>query len=124
MTTATARQLRYIVHLRFQLPVTSRLEDLRPLLEQVTPQVQLLDPDTAVLDVTGALRFWNRTAAEIARLIQLRAAALGAVTARRSPEWKTVYAHGSRDSSKNARSTSGPAAQPSRVSERAGNASG
>ncbi|MFH9656433.1 hypothetical protein ACH4MN_35220 [Streptomyces anulatus] len=70
MSTATAQQqLRHIVHLRFELPDTIRLEDLRPLLEQVTPQVQLLDPDTAVLDVTGALRFWNRDAAEIARLI-------------------------------------------------------
>ncbi|MEV6439639.1 DNA polymerase Y family protein [Streptomyces anulatus] len=75
MTTTTAQQLRHIVHLRFELPDTIRLEDLRPLLEQVTPQVQLLEPNTAVLDVTGALRFWNRDAAEIARLIQLRTAA-------------------------------------------------
>jgi len=75
MTTTTAQQLRLIVHLRFELPDTIRLEDLRPLLEQVTPQVQLLDPDSAVLDVTGALRFWNRDAAGIARMIQLRAAA-------------------------------------------------
>ncbi|MFJ2102838.1 hypothetical protein ACIOHR_37395 [Streptomyces anulatus] len=115
MSTATAQQLRHIVHLRFELPGTVQLEDLRPLLEQVTPQVQLLDPDTAVLDVTGALRFWNRDAAEIARLTQLRAAALVAVTARRSSEWKTVCAHRSCESSKNARSTSGPAARPSRV---------
>ncbi|MDQ0701180.1 hypothetical protein [Streptomyces sp. W4I9-2] len=75
MSTATAQQLRHIVQLRFELPDTIQLEDLRPLLEQVTPQVQLLDPDTAVLDVTGALRFWNRDAAEIARLTQLRTAA-------------------------------------------------
>ncbi|MFI2360977.1 DNA polymerase thumb domain-containing protein [Streptomyces anulatus] len=81
MSTATAQQLRHIVHLRFELPDTIRLEDLRPLLEQVTPQVQLLDPDSAVLDVTGALRFWNRDAAEIARLIQLRAAAHHSVRA-------------------------------------------
>ncbi|MFF1268795.1 hypothetical protein ACFVZE_23475 [Streptomyces anulatus] len=125
MTTTTAQQLRHIVHLRFELPDTVQLEDLRPLLEQVTPQVQLLDPDSAVLDVTGALRFWNRTAAEIARLIQLRTAALGAVTARRSPEWKTVCAHRSRESSKNARSTSGPALPGVRArSSRSGNASG
>lgn len=50
-------------------------------MEQVAPQVQLLEPDSAVLDVTGALRFWNRTAAEIARLIQLRAAAHHSVRA-------------------------------------------
>ncbi|WP_331758957.1 DNA polymerase thumb domain-containing protein [Streptomyces anulatus] len=81
MTTTTAQQLRHIAHLRFELPDTVQLEDLRPLLEQVTPQVQLLEPDTAVLDVTGALRFWNRTAAEIARLIQLRAAAHHSVRA-------------------------------------------
>ncbi|GGY78483.1 hypothetical protein ACH4VQ_35895 [Streptomyces anulatus] len=75
MSTTTAQQLRHIVHLRFELPDAARLEDLRALLEQVTPQVQLLEPDSAVLDVTGALRFWNRTAAEIARLIQLRTSA-------------------------------------------------
>ncbi|MFC8707952.1 hypothetical protein ACFUIV_38035 [Streptomyces anulatus] len=114
-TTAQQQQLRHIVHLRFELPDTIRLEDLRPLLEQVTPQVQLLDPDTAVLDVTGALRFWNRDAAEIARLIQLRAVPLVAVIPRRSPEWKTVCAHRSSESSKNARSTNGSAARPSRV---------
>ncbi|MFH9655565.1 DNA polymerase thumb domain-containing protein [Streptomyces anulatus] len=82
MSTATAQQqLRHIVHLRFELPDPARLEDLRPLLEEVTPQVQLLDPDSAILDVTGALRFWNRDAAEIARLIQLRAAAHHSVRA-------------------------------------------
>lgn len=82
MTTTTAQQqLRHIVHLRFELPDPARLQDLRPLLEQVTPQVQLLEPDSAVLDVTGALRFWNRDAAEIARLIQLRAAAHHSVRA-------------------------------------------
>ncbi len=115
MTITTAqRQLRHIVHLRFERPSPARLEDLRRLLEQVTPQVQLLEPDSAVLDVTGALRIWNRDAAEIARLIQLRAAALVVVTARRSPEWKTVCAHRSCESSKNARSTGGPPARPSR----------
>ncbi|WP_097865752.1 DNA polymerase Y family protein [Streptomyces sp. rh34] len=73
--TTTARQVRHVVHLRFELPDNMRLEDLRPLLEQVTPQVQLLEPDSAALDVTGALRFWDRDASGIARLIQLRAAA-------------------------------------------------
>ncbi|MDG9687869.1 hypothetical protein QC334_34945 [Streptomyces sp. DH18] len=81
MTTTTAQQPRHLVHLRFELPDTIRLEDLRPLLEQVTPQVQLLEPDTAVLDVTGALRFWNRDAAEIARLTQLRTVAHHSVRA-------------------------------------------
>ncbi|MFB7483645.1 hypothetical protein ACFUEM_34155 [Streptomyces anulatus] len=80
-TTAPQQQLRHIVHLRFELPDPARLQDLRPLLEQVTPQVQLLESDSAVLDVTGALRFWNRDAAEIARLIQLRAAAHHSVRA-------------------------------------------
>ncbi|MFJ1790087.1 hypothetical protein ACIOML_38035 [Streptomyces anulatus] len=106
------------MHLRFELPphpAAELLQDLRHLLEEVTPHVQILEPDHAVLDVTGALRFWNRTAAQTARLIQLRAVSLIAVTARRSPEWKTVCAHRSCEFSKNARSTSGPAARPSRV---------
>ncbi|MFD3414714.1 hypothetical protein [Streptomyces cyaneofuscatus] len=75
MTTTTKRRHKQVVQLRFELPGTARLKDLRPLLEQITPQVQLLEPDSAVLDVTGALRFWHRDASEIARLIQLRAAA-------------------------------------------------
>ncbi|MFF2230834.1 DNA polymerase Y family protein [Streptomyces anulatus] len=78
MSTATAQQHKQVVHLRFELPphpAAELLQDLRHLLEEVTPYVQILEPDHAVLDVTGALRFWNRDAAEIARLLQLRAAA-------------------------------------------------
>ncbi|WP_181009315.1 hypothetical protein [Streptomyces sp. SM11] len=98
MTTTTARQPRHIVHLRFELPDPARLEDLRPLLEQVTPQVQLLEPDSTVLDVTGALRFWNRTA-EIARLVQLRAAAHHSVRAAAAAgpnriQWVRRFPHG------------------------------
>ncbi|MDX3064751.1 MULTISPECIES: DNA polymerase Y family protein [Streptomyces] len=67
-----------IVHIRFELPAEA--EDLVPvlrlLLEDFTPRVQFLIPDSARLDVTGARRFWGRDARGIAQVIQLRTAAL------------------------------------------------
>lgn len=67
-----------VIHIRFELPAEA--EDLVPvlrrLLEDFTPRVQFLHPDSARLDVTGARRFWNRDARGIAQVIQLRTAAL------------------------------------------------
>ncbi|MFD9514710.1 hypothetical protein [Streptomyces mirabilis] len=55
-----------ILHLRFGLPPghdPELLERLRRLLEDFTPRVQMLEPDSAVLDLTGGLRFWTGTPA-------------------------------------------------------------
>ncbi|MEV7898218.1 DinB/UmuC family translesion DNA polymerase [Streptomyces cyaneofuscatus] len=74
----TTLDQRHLVHLRFQLPEQPHpdiLTDLKQLLEQITPKVQMLPPDSAILDVTGAIRFWERDAAALARLAQLRTAA-------------------------------------------------
>ncbi|MFE1989322.1 Y-family DNA polymerase [Streptomyces mirabilis] len=68
-----------ILHLRFCLPPghdPERLERLRRLLEDFTPRVQMLQPDSAVLDLTGSLRFWHRDDRGVTELIQLRALAL------------------------------------------------
>ena len=64
-----------VVHLRFHLPAEhdpELLERLRRLLEDFTPRVQMLEVDGAVLDLTGALRFFDRDARGITELIQLR----------------------------------------------------
>ncbi|MEU9291639.1 hypothetical protein AB0D57_45265 [Streptomyces sp. NPDC048275] len=68
-----------ILQIRFDLPPghdSELLERLRRLLEDFTPRVQMLQPDSAVADLTGSLRFWDRDARGITELIQLRALAL------------------------------------------------
>ncbi|MEU7340374.1 hypothetical protein [Streptomyces sp. NPDC007074] len=70
---------RTVLHLRFLLPAAgdaSLLEGVRALLENITPRVQIIEPDTAVLDLTGALPYWKRDARGLTELIQLRALAL------------------------------------------------
>ncbi|KAB1976845.1 hypothetical protein F8144_43385 [Streptomyces triticiradicis] len=47
-------------------------ERVRRLLENITPQVQMIEPDTAVLDLTGALPYFQRDARGLSELIQLR----------------------------------------------------
>ncbi|MCZ7430482.1 DNA polymerase Y family protein [Streptomyces sp. WMMC1477] len=52
---------------------------LLDLLADITPVVQALPPDAALADVRGALRYFGRTATELAELIRVRALALHAV---------------------------------------------
>ncbi|MFF3208934.1 hypothetical protein [Streptomyces sp. NPDC002962] len=69
---------RCILHLRFVLPADpdpELPERLRRLLEDFTPRVQLIEPDMAVLDLTGALPYWKRDARGLTELVQLRALA-------------------------------------------------
>lgn len=69
---------RHILHIRFALPPehdSDLLQQLRRLLEDFTPRVQMLEPDSAAADLTGAIRFWQRDARGITELIQLRALA-------------------------------------------------
>ncbi|MDQ1041991.1 hypothetical protein [Streptomyces sp. V4I2] len=47
---------RHLLHLRFDLPAdydAELPERLRRLLEDITPRVQMIEPDMAVLDLTG-----------------------------------------------------------------------
>ncbi|MGI5508836.1 DNA polymerase Y family protein [Streptomyces sp. CA-106131] len=70
---------RSILHVRFDLPPDPHAElgeQLRHLLEAFTPRVQMIEPDTAVLDLTGASRWWQRDAEGITELVQLRLIAI------------------------------------------------
>ncbi|WP_019544020.1 DNA polymerase Y family protein [Streptomyces sulphureus] len=77
-------------YVRFDLPdgpAAARYPELLALLADVTPVVQALPPDAALADVRGALRYFGRglgrgapaeplgAAAELARLVRLRAQA-------------------------------------------------
>lgn len=69
----------HILHVRFDLPPghdPELLQRLCRLLKDFTPRVQLLEPDSAAANLSGALRFWRRDARGITELIQLRALAL------------------------------------------------
>ncbi|MFK0223882.1 hypothetical protein ACIQWN_37600 [Streptomyces vinaceus] len=70
---------RRILHAHFHLgpdhpPGT--YEQLLVLAEDITPRVQAIPPDAAHLDITGALRYWNRDAQGLAALLRLRTLAL------------------------------------------------
>ncbi|MDX3534010.1 hypothetical protein PV721_06460 [Streptomyces sp. MB09-01] len=47
--------------------------------EGITPRVQAIKPDAAHLDITGALRYWQRTPEQVAALLRLRTMALHGV---------------------------------------------
>ncbi|MFF1678376.1 hypothetical protein ACFVYG_20345 [Streptomyces sp. NPDC058256] len=69
---------RRILQLRFTMPAvqdTELLEQVRRLLEDITPRVQMLEPDSAILDLSPALRYWQRDARGLTELVQLRALA-------------------------------------------------
>ncbi|MGW7425859.1 DNA polymerase Y family protein [Streptomyces sp. NPDC054813] len=64
--------------MRFGLPAgydAELPERLRRLLEDITPRVQMIEPDMAVLDLTGAIPYWKRDARGLTELVQLRALA-------------------------------------------------
>lgn len=66
-----------ILCVRFQLPpmYEAALPRLLTLLEDFTPVVQALPPDSALVDLRGAERCFGRDAGELAALIRLRALA-------------------------------------------------
>ncbi|MFR0367516.1 DNA polymerase Y family protein [Streptomyces sp. MCC20] len=69
---------RHLLHLRFDVPGVEEAElpeGLRRLLENVTPRVQMIGPDSAALDLTGAIPYWKRDARGLTELVQLRALA-------------------------------------------------
>ncbi|MGI5142628.1 DNA polymerase Y family protein [Streptomyces sp. CA-106110] len=66
---------RSILHVRFDLPPSpdaDLMERVRHLLEDFTPRVQIIEPDSTVLDLTGARRWWQRDARGITEILQLR----------------------------------------------------
>lgn len=52
-----------------------RYPELLELLADITPVVQALPPDAALADVRGALRYFGRTAAELAEVLRVRSLA-------------------------------------------------
>ncbi|MDK1475671.1 helix-hairpin-helix domain-containing protein [Streptomyces sp. 549] len=52
-----------------------RYPELLELLADLTPVVQALPPDAALADVRGALRYFDRTAAELAEMLRVRSLA-------------------------------------------------
>jgi nucleotidyltransferase/DNA polymerase involved in DNA repair len=70
-----------ILCVRFQLPPMheAALPGLLGLLEEFTPVVEALPPDTALADLRGAERYFGRTAVELASVIRVRALALHGV---------------------------------------------
>ncbi|GHD36407.1 DNA polymerase Y family protein [Streptomyces galbus] len=70
-----------ILCVRFQLPPMheAALPGLLALLEEFTPVVEALPPDTALADLRGAERYFGRTAVELASVIRVRALALHGV---------------------------------------------
>jgi hypothetical protein len=66
---------RHILHLRFTLPAHQDAdlpEQLRRLLEDITPCVRMSEPSTAVLGLTVALPYWKRDARALTEVVQLR----------------------------------------------------
>lgn len=70
-----------VICVRFRLaPETeAALPALIATVEGITPLVQALPPDTALADVRGAHRYFDRDAGELAALVRLRALALHGV---------------------------------------------
>ncbi|MDQ0786141.1 hypothetical protein [Streptomyces sp. B3I8] len=66
-----------ILCVRFHLPPAdaAALPGLLGLLEEFTPVVEALPPDTALADLRGAERYFGRDAVELARLIRVRSLA-------------------------------------------------
>jgi len=68
---------RFIAHLHLHGPLTEeRYEDVLDLLTGVTPKVAAIPPDAIQLDLTGALRYFDRDPYEVLQLARLRIAAL------------------------------------------------
>ncbi|MEE1929263.1 hypothetical protein V1J52_13925 [Streptomyces sp. TRM 70351] len=64
-----------VLYVHFGGCAEERYPELLGLLADITPVVQALPPDAALADVRGALRYFGRTAVELAEVIALRAAA-------------------------------------------------
>ncbi|MEU9305074.1 pentapeptide repeat-containing protein [Streptomyces sp. NPDC048269] len=73
---------RRILHAHFHMPYGAHpdlYEQLLLLAEGITPRVQAIPPDAAHLDISGALRYWDRTPEQLAALLRLRTMALHGV---------------------------------------------
>jgi DNA polymerase-4 len=68
---------RYIAHLHLHGPLTEeRYEEVLDLLTGITPKTAAIPPDAVQLDLSGALRYFDRDAYEVLQLARMRVAAL------------------------------------------------
>lgn len=70
---------RQILHAHFALPPTAGpelYEQLLAIATDITPNVQPLPPDAALLDIGGATRYWERDARGICDILRIRTLAL------------------------------------------------
>ena len=72
MTPAASGTGRTIAYAHLHRPSAETYRQLFAVLADVTPVVQALPPDAALLDLTGALRYFDRTPAELATLLQVK----------------------------------------------------
>jgi DNA polymerase IV len=63
---------RTIAHTLLHRPSDESYRQLFAVLADVTPSVQALPPDAALLDLTGALRYFDSTPADLATLLQVK----------------------------------------------------
>lgn len=70
--TPLTRTTRTIAYVHLHRPSEETYEQLFAVLADLTPVVQALPPSAALLDLTGALRYFDRTPAALAALLQLR----------------------------------------------------
>ncbi|RLU82521.1 hypothetical protein CTZ27_29775 [Streptomyces griseocarneus] len=61
-----------ILHVRFPHLPFEAYPELSGVFTDITPAVQILPGDGALLDITGALRYWRRTPAQLTDLLQTR----------------------------------------------------
>lgn len=66
----------HVLYVHFDSAADEDRPDLLDLLRDITPVVQALPPDAALADVAGALRYFDRDATELARIVRTRALAL------------------------------------------------
>ncbi|SEP04970.1 DNA polymerase-4 [Actinacidiphila rubida] len=68
---------RHIAHLHLHGPLTEdRYEEVLDLLHGITPKIVAIPPNAVQLDLTGALRYFDREPYEVLQLARLRIAAL------------------------------------------------
>ncbi|MFC1435315.1 hypothetical protein ACEZDB_32215 [Streptacidiphilus sp. N1-3] len=78
----TAPPTRYLLHLRYERlgRDDARYPQLLEIAATVSARVQALPPDAAVLDLTGAIRYFAAPPEDVAAMVRMRTAALAGVT--------------------------------------------
>jgi DNA polymerase-4 len=81
MNATTTPPTRHLLHLRYQdvLRDDARYPLLLEIAATVSARIQALPPDAAVLDLTGAVRYFDGTPQEVADMVRLRTQAMAGV---------------------------------------------